>query len=160
MEKRKDGVPRESGTVFYPVGDLTDGEIVLRLKSTRNAQPEKQLLPAYFFDICLADGTKAGSCDLRIGWNEKIRISGNISYGIYPPWRGRHYAAAACRLLFRQARKHGMERLIITCDPSNRASSRTCELAGGRYTGTMAVPEDHELYAGGKRQVMVYRFDL
>ncbi len=56
--------------------------------------------------------------------------------------------------------KHNLEYMIITCDPTNKASSRTCELAGGQYIETTDVPEDHEMYAKGERQVMVYRFDI
>ncbi len=145
---------------FYPVNDLKDEEIHLRLKETREEQPEKLWLPAYYFDICLEDGTRIGNCDLRIGHNEKTAVGGNIGYGIYPAYRGRRYAARACALLFRQAEKHRMEYLLISCDPANRASARTCELAGGQYIGIRTVPEDSELYANGKRQVMIYRFDL
>ena len=50
--------------------------------------------------------------------------------------------------------------MIITCDPTNTASSRTCELAGGEYLETADIPEDHDMYERGLRQVMVYRFDL
>ena len=73
--------------MFYDTGDLRDGEIVLQLKETREAQPEKRWLPAYYFDICLPDGTKAGNCSLRVGHNEKTRIGGNIGYGVYPAER-------------------------------------------------------------------------
>ena len=146
--------------MFLDTSDLKDGEIYLRLDRTCDAQPEKRWLPAYYFDICLPDGTKIGYCDLRIGHNDKTYIGGNIGYGIDAPYRGHHYAAKACALLFRQARKHQMEYLIITCDPSNAASSRTCELAGGRYIETADIPEDNEMYAEGKRKVMVYRFEL
>ena len=76
------------------------------------------------------------------------------------PYRGRHYAAKACALLFCLAKKHDMDYLIITCQPSNRASARTCELAGGTYIETADIPEDNEMYAEGKRQVMIFRFDL
>ena len=146
--------------MFYDTGDLRDGEIVLQMKETREAQPEKRWLPAYYFDICLPDGTKAGNCSLRVGHNEKTRIGGNIGYGVYPAYRGHHYAAKACVLLFRLARKHGLETLIITCDPANKASARTCELAGGRYLETVDIPEDNEMYAEGKRKAMIFRFDL
>ena len=145
---------------FYPTEDLRDGEIMLRLTKTCDAQPEKRWVPAYYFDICLLDGTKIGYCDLRIGHNEKSYIGGNIGYGIDEPWRGHHYAAKACALLFRQARKHGMDYLIITCVPENAASSRTCQLAGGQYIETAAIPEDNEMYDEGKRRVMVYKFAL
>ena len=34
------------------------------------------------------------------------------------------------------------------------------ELAGGTYLETVDIPEDNEMYAEGKRQVKVYRFEL
>ena len=60
--------------MFYDVTDLKDEEIFLRLVKTCDEQPEKQWLPAYYFDICLLDGTKIGYCDLRIGHNDKTYI--------------------------------------------------------------------------------------
>ncbi|MBQ8095109.1 MAG: GNAT family N-acetyltransferase [Clostridia bacterium] len=146
--------------MFYSVDDLNDGEISLRLIRTSDAQPERRWLPAYYFEICLRDGEKIGQCDLRIGHNDKTYIGGNIGYAIDEAYRGHHYAAKACRLMIHQAQKHLMDYLIITCDPSNTASSRTCELAGGRYMETVPIPMDNEMYREGKRQVMVYHFDI
>lgn len=146
--------------MFYDVADLHDGEIVLKLKRTCEAQPEKRWLPAYYFDICLHDGTVAGYCDLRIGHNDKTYIGGNIGYGIHEPYRGHRYAAKACALLFKQARKHGLEYVIVTCVPENAASYRTCEIAGGVLQEIADVPEDNEMYAEGKRKVKVYKFLL
>ena len=145
---------------FYPVDDLRDDVMCLQLDHTCAAQPEKRWLPAYYFNICLLDGTKVGYCDLRIGHNDKTYIGGNIGYGIDAPYRGHHYAAKACALLFRQAIKHQMDYVIITCDPNNKASARTCELAGGQYQETATIPEDNEMYAEGKRKVMIWRFDF
>lgn len=146
--------------MFYPVDDLRDEEICLRLDHTCDAQPEKRWLPAVYFQICLPDGTKVGQCDLRIGHNEKTAVGGNIGYAIDEAYRGHHYAARACALLFRQAQKHRMAYAIITCDPANGASARTCELAGGQYLKTVLIPEENEMYAEGKRQVMIWRFDF
>ena len=146
--------------MFYDTEDLRDGEIMLQLERTCEGQPEKQWVPAYYFGICLADGTRIGQCDLRIGHNEKLYIGGNIGYGIDEAYRGHRYAAKACRLLFRQAGKHNLGYVIITCDPGNTASARTCELAGGRYLETADIPEDNEMYAEGKRKAMIFRFDL
>lgn len=145
---------------FYSTDDLRNDEIFLRLEHTCDAQPEKRWLPAYYFNICLLDGTKVGHCDLRIGHNDKTYIGGNIGYGIDAAYRGHHYATKACELLFRQARKHQMDHIIITCDPANLASARTCELAGGQYLETVPIPEDNEMFAEGKRQVMIWRFEL
>ncbi len=146
--------------MFYDISDLKTKEICLQLEKTCEAQPEKKWLPAYYFDICLLDGTKIGKCDLRIGHNEKTYIGGNIGYSIDEPYRGHHYAAKACELLFKQARKHDLDYLIITCDPTNAASSRTCKLAGGKFIEKTDIPEDNEMYAEGKREVFIYRFDI
>ena len=78
--------------MFYPVDDLRDETICLRLDHTCDAQPEKHWLPAYYFHICLPDGTKVGQCDLRIGYNEKTAVGGNIGYAIDEMYRGHHYA--------------------------------------------------------------------
>lgn len=130
---------------YWNTDDLRTAEIYLRLRETRDAQPEKRWFPAYYFDICFLDGTKIGYCDLRIGYNDKTYIGGNIGYTILEEYRGHHYAAKACLLLFRQAKKHQMDYLIITCDPTNAASSKTCELAGGKYIETADIPEDNEI---------------
>ena len=146
--------------MFYDVSDLKDEEIFLKLTRTCDAQPEKRWLPAYYFEICLLDGTPIGFCDLRIGHNDKTYIGGNIGYGVDEAYRGNRYAAKACRLIFKQARKHGMEHLFITCVPENAASARTCEIAGGKLLEIADIPEDNEMYAEGKRQVKVYRFEI
>jgi len=146
--------------MFFDTKDLKDTEIYLEIKRTCEAQPEKRWLPAYYFNICLPDGTVIGACDLRIGYNDKTYIGGNIGYRIEEPNRGHRYAMKACKLLFNQARKHQMEYLIITCTPDNLASARTCELAGGEFLEIIDIPEDNEMYKEGKRQVKVYKFLL
>ncbi len=145
---------------FYPADDLKNDAICLRLERTCDARPEKGYLPAYYFGICLPDGTRVGHCELRVGHNDKTYIGGNIGYGIDERHRGRRYAAQACTLLFRQAQKHRMAYVIITCDLANHASRRTCELVGGRYLETVPIPEDNGMYLQGKRRVMIWRFDL
>lgn len=145
--------------MFYPVDDLKNEEILLKLSRTCDAQPEKRWLPAYYFDICFLNGEKIGYCDLRIGHNEKTYIGGNIGYGIDEPYRGHHYAAKTCKLLFEQAKKHEMDHLFISCAVDNRASARTCELAGGHFLGIFEVPEDNELRED-MDEVRIYRFEL
>ena len=73
---------------FFPADDLKTGEIYLRLDRTCDAQPEKDWVPAYYFSVCLPDGTKVGQCDLRIGHNDRLYIGGNIGYGIDEAYRG------------------------------------------------------------------------
>lgn len=146
--------------MFFDIEDLRTNEIFLKLTKTCEAQPERKWLPAYYFDICLLNGTVIGHCDLRIGHNEKTYIGGNIGYGIEEEYRGNHYAAKACELLFKQAKKHGMDYLIITCIPDNIASSRTCEISGGELLEITNIPKDNEMYLKGKRQVKIFKFKI
>ena len=147
-------------SIMASILDLKDENLLLQLVRYTDAQPEKHWVPAAYFTICLPDGTPIGKCDLRFGHNDKTYIGGNIGYEIDPPYRGNHYAAHACQLLFSLARRKGMDHLFITCDPDNPASARTCELAGGKYVETAVIPEDNEMYAEGKRLVNIFRFIL
>lgn len=140
--------------------DLCDGEILLKLVRTSDGQPERKYLPSYSFNICLADGTYAGYCDLRVGHNENTYYSGNIGYTVIEEHRGHHYAAKAVKLLLTLANKHGLEYILVTCDPDNTASNKTCLAAGGKLLETAAIPETHDMYQKGRRYVNVYRFDF
>ncbi len=53
-----------------------------------------------------------------------------------------------------------MDYLIITCVPDNIASSRTCEITGGKFLEIANIPEDNEMYTEGKRQVKIFKFDI
>ncbi len=145
---------------FFNTDNLKTEEITLKLVNTCDADPVKDWVPAYYFDICLPDGTAIGKCDLRIGHNQKLYIGGNIGYCIDEPYRGHRYAAKACKLLFGLAHRHGLGYVIITCQPDNAASARTCEIAGGELLEIADIPKDHNMYAEGKRKVRVYRFEV
>lgn len=150
----------ESTFLFLGTSDLKTDEIFLKLEKTVEADTEKGWVPAYHFKICLTDGTEAGYCDLRIGYNQKLYFGGNIGYGIIEKYRGNHYAGKACLLLFEFARRHEMEYLYITCNPENYASRKTCEFAGGVLESVVDLPPDNDMYIDGERQKCVYRFDL
>ena len=140
---------------------LSDSEIVLILRETAEADAERGYLPTYYFNILSADlGTILGRCDLRIGNNKDTRYAGNIGYAVYEPYRGHRYALKACKLLLELAGKHSMKKLIITCNPDNIASGRTCELLGAEYIETIDVPETHELFKMGEKRKRVYEIKL
>ena len=146
--------------MFYDTMFLKDNEIMLRLIKTTEADLKREWLPAYYFDICLLDGTKIGYCDFRVGYNNKVYIGGNIGYGIDEPYRGHRYASKACKLLFELAKKHNMNWITISCQPENIASARTCEIAGGKFVEIAPIPENNDMYQDGKRFVKIYRFDF
>lgn len=145
---------------FYDTADLTDGQIMLRVRRMNDALPEKQFVPAYYFDICLPDGQRVGECDLRIGHSAKLYIGGNIGYSVDAPFRGHGYAAKACILLCKLAQRHGLGHLFISCAQDNIASYKTMLAAGFRFIGMARVKEGDDMYAEGIRRVIICRKEI
>lgn len=147
--------------IFLDTDSLKDDEIELELIRTADADPVRGWVPAYYFFICSRQGERMGKCDLRIGYKEGLYYGGHIGYEIYEPFRGNHYAAKACRLLFAFAKKHGMDHLFITCDPDNTASRKTCEYLGGKLLEIAQLPEDNDMRVNdGDTEKCVFIFEL
>ena len=103
----------------------------------------------------------AGGIALRIGDTPDLRwYIGHIGYNVYPFARGQHFAERAARLLLPLAKRHGLARVWITCNPENEPSLRTCQRLGAVYVDTVDLPRSHALYARGERQKCRYRLDL
>ncbi len=146
---------------FLDTGFLQDDEIVLRLEKTAAGDLAKGWLPAYYFTICDRKGRELGVCDLRVGHNRNVYYGGNIGYRVYELYRGHHYAGKACRLLFELAGRHGMEYLIITCNPGNLASRKTCEYAGLRLMEIVELPRDNDMrIQSGETEKCIYRIEF
>lgn len=128
----------------------------------QSGDPALGRLPAYHFWMLVDGGLDGdgiadpeirivGGLGLRIGTDREIELySGNVGYHVYPPARGRRYAERACRLILPLARRHGMERLWITCNPDNTASRRTCERLGAEYVDIVPIPGDHPFRLRGE----------
>lgn len=152
---------RERRSVFLDTDFLRTEEVRLLLEKTVPGDEKKGWLPAYHFFICDREGTKVGKCDLRIGHNEGVYYGGNIGYRVEEPFRGHHYAGKACRLLFELATRHGLEYLIITCNPDNTPSRKTCEYAGGELVEIAELPQDNDMrLESGETHKCIYRFGL
>lgn len=147
--------------VFFDTSYLKTEEISLRLDHTAEADPVRGWVPAYYFDILDRTGQIFGICDLRVGHTEGLYYGGNIGYAVDEPYRGCHYAAKACKLLFELARSHGMDYLIITCQPTNLPSRRTCEILGGKLLEIAELPADNDMrLEDGHTHECIFRFDL
>ena len=145
---------------FLDTGHLFNDEILLDLERAMDADASRGYVPAYFFRICLPDGTHIGECDLRIGHNESTYYGGNTGYRVFAPYRGHHYAEKASRLLFTFAKEHGLDHLIITCNPDNFPSRRTCERLGGTLLEIAELPEDNEMALEGETHKCIFRYEL
>ena len=144
--------------MFIDTAFLKNDEIQLILERTVDGNEEKGWVPAYHFAICNLEGIKMGVCDLRIGHNDNLYYGGNIGYSIDEEYRGHHYAGKACLLLFELAKMHQLEYVIITCNPDNYASRKTCEYAGGKLLEIVELPEDNDMRQKGETEKCVFKF--
>lgn len=145
---------------FLDPGPLIDGELELVVNDTQPGDPSRGYVPNYEFEMQV-NGKKAGRLGLRVGNTHRlVMYGGHIGYAVEPEFRGRHFAERACRLVLPIAKAHGMKAIWILCDPDNTPSRRTIERLGAEYVETVPVPEEHELYQQGCRQVSRYRLNL
>lgn len=130
------------------------------LERTAEGDAARGWVPAYHFAICNPAGERMGVCDLRLGHNDLLYYGGNIGYRIEEPYRGHHYAAKACRLLFALAKRHDLGYVIVTCNPDNFASRKTCEYAGGTLLEIVDLPQDNDMRQHGEMQKCIYKITL
>lgn len=140
---------------FY-MKTLKDDEIELVIERTEQANTTKGYVPAYYFNI-VKDDIVIGCIDCRIGYNEGTFYGGNVGYTIEEAYRGYGYATKAVLLLKDLARKHKMSHLIITCNPDNIASKRTCEKAGAEFVEKVELPEDNDMAISGETEKLIFK---
>jgi predicted acetyltransferase len=143
---------------------LTDGDIDLHVERCEPADPAKGDTPCYHFRISRHGSTvPVGAIRLRIGRVEDhpvLLFSGHIGYEIDESSRGHGYAGRACRLVRPVALAHGLDRLVITCSPTNAPSRRTLERLGARFVGVYELTPDHPVYREDRRAVCRFEWDL
>ena len=83
-----------------------------------------------------------GQISYRTGESRCVFYYGHIGYHIDPPYRGNHYAMKACVMLKNEIRRSGKCSVIITCDPDNLPSRKTCQRLGCMFECVTQVPED------------------
>lgn len=89
-------------------------------------------LPGY--RLWISDGEFCGSIGIR--WQPGTtelppHVLGHIGYAVVPWKRNRGYATRALALMLGEARKEGLDEVIITTEPENVASQRVIEANGG-----------------------------
>jgi len=144
---------------FVDMPNLSDGTIRLELATKHPADPSKNWVPMYEFDI-YAGNERAGDCRLRIGYSEGMYYSGQIGYAVDEAHRGKGYSLRACHLLARVAKHHKMVKLLITNDDGNIASYRICEKLGAKFIRKAELPDWHDMYEEGYRHMNIFEWDL
>jgi len=146
---------------FLDYDRISGDEIDLAIDFKAPGDERLGVVPAYHYGMVL-HGThvRVGGIDLRVGYTESLYYGGNIGYSVLPAYRGRRFAAQACRLLRPLALAHGMEKLYITCNPDNVPSRKTCESIGARLVDIVDLPPDNDMYLRGERQKCIFEWTL
>ena len=159
---RREGPGGQMTFEFRQWGVLSDGVLDMTVEAEEPADPVKGYVPCYRFKVARhGDPQKVGEVRLRVGSSQatpSLMTSGHIGYEINEDARGHGFAARACVLIGEVAVAHGLRPVLITCDPTNLASKRTCERIGAVLVGTYDVPPDHPMYLKGRRTVLRYEW--
>jgi tagatose 1,6-diphosphate aldolase len=150
----------DSSFQFLTVEPLSDGEIVVRLIDTIERNVMARTVATYRFEICIGKRAVGGVRFRAENGFDVPSIAGNLGFNVDLEFRGRRFAERACRLLLPLAMAHGFQSLLITCDPGNHASRRTCERLGAHLVDIVPVPRDSEMYADGERLKCRSRLEL
>lgn len=82
---------------------------------------------------------------INIRWNlseEMKKFAGNIGYAIRPTERRKGYNKINLYLGLIEAKKVGLDRVMLDCETKNLASSKTMEALGGKLERTEIDPDD------------------
>ena len=100
------------------------------------------------------DNRIVGTINVRLNLTEAMkRFGGNIGYGIRPTERRKGYNKINLYLGMQEAKKLGLDRVMLDCDVNNLGSDRTLKALGGVLERTEVNPEDNIL-------TNVYWFDV
>jgi predicted acetyltransferase len=100
------------------------------------------LVPCTQFWIIDDNGKYCGRVSFRHALNEKLaKHGGHIGYDVRPSMRGKNYATIALGLCLKEAKKMGLEKVLLTCDDDNIPSIKTIEKNNGVLQDK--VPQDN-----------------
>lgn len=89
------------------------------------------------------DNKIIGTINVRWNLTEKVKqFGGNIGYGIRPTERRKGYNKMNLYLGLIEAKKIGLDKVMLDCDIENLGSSKTMEALGGKLERTEIDPYD------------------
>ncbi len=91
------------------------------------------------------DNRVVGTINLRWNLNEALlKHGGHIGYGIRPTERMKGYNKINLYLCLKEAKKIGLEQVMLTCDTDNLGSNKSIKALGGILSRTDIDPSDNK----------------
>ena len=118
-------------------------ERCLNMKDKTYAEKVGRCPGKTFLLIRESDNKLIGTLNLRWDLNEAMqRFGGHIGYGIRPTERRKGYNKINLYLGMIEAKKVGLERVMLDCDVNNIGSDKTLKALGGKLERTEIDPSD------------------
>lgn len=114
----------------------------------RSQEDWKNNGPVYTFAVVNKTGDLIGMIDANTDYKELDGVSegeANISYSIYPKFRGKGYAGEAISLIEKFLSERNINKSVIRVSPQNTASLRVPEKLGYSNKGQIATRDGDEL---------------
>lgn len=129
-------------------------EKVTKEQSKKYAESIGKVPANTYFTIRESDNKIIGMVNIRHYLNDYLRkFGGHIGYGIRPTERRKGYNKINLYLGILEARRLGLEKVMLDCDVNNLGSDRTLKALGGKLERTEVDPSDGVL-------TNVYWFDV
>lgn len=129
-------------------------EICLSMKNKEYAEKVNRCPGKTFLLVRENDSKVVGTINLRWDLNETmLQFGGHIGYGIRPTERRKGYNKINLYLGMIEAKKVGLEKVMLTCDVDNLGSDKTLKALGGKLERTEINPSNGKL-------TNVYWFDV
>ena len=94
--------------------------------------PEGRVPATQYIGIRLSDGRVVGMLQIRHTLNVALRIhGGHIGYSIRKSERRKGYATQMLKIALRKCKELGIQKVLLTCDPSNIGSAGVIKANGG-----------------------------
>ena len=118
-------------------------ERCLNMENREYAEKNGRCQGKTFLLIRKNDNKIVGTINVRWNLTEEMKqFGGNIGYGIRPTERRNGYNKINLYLGLMEAKKIGLDKVMLDCDVENLGSSKTMEALGGKLERTEIDPYD------------------